>query len=58
MKIRVHGAGVFGGHLAAIQVNGVTVHAVDGHHTARLRATSDSAELGPHCSATAGDIDG
>ena len=36
-----------GPHLAAIQANGLTVHAVDGTHTAKLRATSDPAELGP-----------
>jgi 2-dehydropantoate 2-reductase len=36
-----------GPHLAAIQANGLTVHAVDGAHTAKLRATSDPAELGP-----------
>ena len=35
-----------GPHLAAIQANGLTVHAVDGAHNARLRATSDPAELG------------
>ncbi len=36
-----------GAHLAAIQANGLTVHAVDGEHTARLRATADPAQLGP-----------
>ncbi|MGE0225581.1 MAG: ketopantoate reductase family protein [Acetobacteraceae bacterium] len=36
-----------GPHLAAIQQNGLTVHAVDGTHTARVRATDDPATLGP-----------
>jgi 2-dehydropantoate 2-reductase len=36
-----------GPHLVAIQANGLTVHAIDGEHNARLRATSDPAELGP-----------
>ncbi len=36
-----------GPHLAAIKANGLTVHAVDGEHNSRLRATSDPAELGP-----------
>jgi 2-dehydropantoate 2-reductase len=36
-----------GPHLAAIVGNGLTVHAVDGVHNARLRATSDPTELGP-----------
>ena len=36
-----------GPHLAAIQANGLTVHAIDGEHNARLRATSDPTELGP-----------
>lgn len=36
-----------GPHLAAIQANGLTVHAVDGEHNARIRATSDPAALGP-----------
>ena len=35
-----------GAHLAAIRDRGLTVHAADGHHHARLRATSDPAELG------------
>ena len=36
-----------GPHLAAIQANGLTVHAVDGEHTARIHATDNPAELGP-----------
>lgn len=36
-----------GPHLAAIQARGLTVHAVDGEHNARIRATSDPTELGP-----------
>ena len=36
-----------GPHLAAIQANGLTVHAIDGEHNARLRATSDPSQLGP-----------
>lgn len=36
-----------GPHLAAIRANGLTVHAIDGAHNARLRATSNPAELGP-----------
>ena len=36
-----------GPHLAAIRANGLTVHAVDGEHTARLQATDNPAELGP-----------
>ena len=36
-----------GPHLAAIRENGLTVHAVDGVHTARLHATDSPAELGP-----------
>ncbi len=36
-----------GPHLAAIQTRGLTVHAVDGTHTAHLRATDDPAALGP-----------
>lgn len=36
-----------GAHLAAIQANGLTVHAVDGTHHAKVRASADPAELGP-----------
>ena len=36
-----------GPHLAAIQANGLSVHAVDGHHHAAIRAAADPAELGP-----------
>ena len=36
-----------GPHLAAIQANGLTVHAVDGVHNVKLRAASDPADLGP-----------
>jgi 2-dehydropantoate 2-reductase len=36
-----------GPHLAAIQRNGLSVHAVDGHHHAPIRAAADPAELGP-----------
>jgi 2-dehydropantoate 2-reductase len=36
-----------GPHLAAIRANGLTVHAVDGTHQARLPATDTPAELGP-----------
>jgi 2-dehydropantoate 2-reductase len=36
-----------GPHLAAIQANGLTVHAVDGEHHAPVRASADPAELGP-----------
>src|SRR4051794_22772641 len=36
-----------GPHLAAIQANGLTVHAIDGTHHAHVQATSDPAELGP-----------
>ncbi|WP_158922712.1 ketopantoate reductase family protein [Acidisphaera sp. S103] len=35
-----------GAHLAAIQANGLTVHAVDGEHHAPVRASADPAELG------------
>jgi 2-dehydropantoate 2-reductase len=35
-----------GPHLAAIQANGLTVHAADGTHHARLRASDDPATLG------------
>ncbi len=36
-----------GAHLAAIQQNGLTVHAVDGIHHARVTATDNPATLGP-----------
>ena len=36
-----------GPHLAAIKANGLTIHAVDGAHTARLQATDNPADLGP-----------
>jgi len=36
-----------GAHLAAIQANGLTVHAHDGTHHSRPKAASDPAELGP-----------
>ena len=35
-----------GPHLAAIRANGLTVHAIDGVHNARLQATDNPAELG------------
>ncbi|HEY4174667.1 MAG TPA: 2-dehydropantoate 2-reductase, partial [Rhodopila sp.] len=35
-----------GAHLAAIQANGLTVHAVDGEHRAPVQASADPAELG------------
>ncbi len=36
-----------GAHLAAIQQNGLTVHAVDGVHQAKVNATDNPAALGP-----------
>jgi 2-dehydropantoate 2-reductase len=36
-----------GQHLAAIRANGLTVHAVDGTHHAKLHATDDPASPGP-----------
>ena len=36
-----------GPHLAAIQANGLTVHAADGIHQVKVRASDDPAELGP-----------
>jgi len=36
-----------GPHLAAIQRDGLTVHAVDGRHHVTLRASDDPAQLGP-----------
>jgi 2-dehydropantoate 2-reductase len=35
-----------GAHLAAIEENGLTVHAVDGEHHAKVRASADPTELG------------
>jgi 2-dehydropantoate 2-reductase len=52
LAARLHKAGAEvsviarGAHLAAIQANGVTVHAVDGVHHAPVRASADPAELG------------
>jgi 2-dehydropantoate 2-reductase len=52
LAARLHKAGAEvsiiarGAHLAAIQQNGLTVHAVDGTHHARVRAASDPAVLG------------
>ena len=36
-----------GPHLAAIQAGGLTVHAIDGTHHARLPATDNPADIGP-----------
>jgi ketopantoate reductase len=36
-----------GAHLAAIQANGLTVHAHDGTHHSRPKASQDPRELGP-----------
>jgi 2-dehydropantoate 2-reductase len=36
-----------GAHLAAIQANGLTVHAIDGTHQVRILATDEPASLGP-----------
>ena len=36
-----------GPHLAAIQRNGLTVHAIDGEHRVKLTASDDPAHLGP-----------
>jgi 2-dehydropantoate 2-reductase len=53
LAVRLHRAGADvsvvarGAHLAAIQANGLTVHAVDGTHHARVRASAEPAELGP-----------
>ncbi|MEA2767535.1 MAG: 2-dehydropantoate 2-reductase [Acetobacteraceae bacterium] len=53
LAARLHKAGAEvsviarGAHLAAIQANGLTVHAVDGEHHTPVRASADSAELGP-----------
>jgi 2-dehydropantoate 2-reductase len=52
LAMRLHKAGADvsiiarGPHLEAIQTKGLTVHAVDGEHHARLRASSDPAQLG------------
>jgi len=52
LAARLHKAGAEvsviarGAHLAAIQANGLTVHAVDGAHHAKVRASADPAELG------------
>jgi 2-dehydropantoate 2-reductase len=52
LAVRLHRAGAEvsviarGAHLAAIQTNGLTVHAVDGEHHARVHATDDPARLG------------
>jgi 2-dehydropantoate 2-reductase len=52
LAARLHKAGAEvsviarGAHLAAIQANGLTVHAVDGEHHTPVRASADSAELG------------
>ena len=52
LAARLHRAGAEvsvvarGAHLAAIQANGLTVHAVDGVHHAPVRASADPAELG------------
>jgi 2-dehydropantoate 2-reductase len=53
LAARLHRAGAQvsviarGAHLAAIQANGLVVHAIDGTHHAPVRAASDPAELGP-----------
>src|ERR1700709_301478 len=52
LAARLHRAGAEvsvvarGAHLAAIQANGLTVHAVDGEHHAKVRASSEPSELG------------
>jgi 2-dehydropantoate 2-reductase len=52
LAARLHKAGARvsvvarGAHLAAIQANGLTVHAIDGKHHAPVRASADPAELG------------
>ncbi len=52
LAIRLHRAGAEvsriarGAHLAAIQADGLTVHAVDGVHHAKVPASADPAELG------------
>ncbi len=53
LAARLHKAGAQvsvvarGAHLAAIQVKGLEVHAVDGEHHAPVRASADPADLGP-----------
>lgn len=53
LAARLHKAGAEvsvvarGAHLAAVQANGLTVHAVDGIHHAAVRASAEPAELGP-----------
>ncbi len=53
LAARLHRAGAEvsvvarGAHLAAIQANGLTVHAIDGEHHAAVKAASDPADLGP-----------
>jgi 2-dehydropantoate 2-reductase len=53
LAVRLHRAGAEvcvvarGAHLEAIQTRGLTVHAVDGAHHARVRASADPQELGP-----------
>jgi 2-dehydropantoate 2-reductase len=53
LAARLHKAGADvsviarGAHLAAIQANGLTVHAVDGVHHAPVLASDNPAELGP-----------
>ena len=53
LAARLHRAGadvsviVRGAHLAAIQANGLTVHAIDGEHRAAVAASADAADLGP-----------
>ncbi|WP_428539788.1 ketopantoate reductase family protein [Rhodopila sp.] len=53
LAARLHRAGARvsviarGAHLAAIQANGLTVHAIDGQHSAAVAAAADPAELGP-----------
>jgi 2-dehydropantoate 2-reductase len=51
LAARLHRAGAEvsviarGAHLAAIQANGLTVHAIDGEHHAKVRASSEPEEL-------------
>jgi 2-dehydropantoate 2-reductase len=53
LAARLHRAGADvsviarGAHLAAIQANGLTVHAVDGQHHAPVKASAHPADLGP-----------
>jgi 2-dehydropantoate 2-reductase len=52
LAARLHRAGAEvsviarGAHLAAIQAKGLTVHAIDGEHHARVRASADPSEFG------------